>query len=72
MLSKRALQVFIFTIISWLNSDDGSLYFEEKHIDTNEYKGPLATTASVVRGITTFDAVASGKLTVSYALSEVL
>ena len=71
-MSHHIFLVFIFTYISLLNSDDGSLYFEEKHIDTNEYKGPLATTASVVRGITTFDAVASGKLTVSYALSEVL
>ncbi|ONK56250.1 uncharacterized protein A4U43_C10F5660 [Asparagus officinalis] len=44
--------------------DDGVIYFEEKHVDTNEYKGPLATTASVVRGITTFVKVDSGKLTI--------
>lgn len=43
---------------------DGALYFEEKHIDTNEYKSPLATSASVVRGVTAFAAVASGKLTI--------
>lgn len=51
-------------------SDDGSLYFEEKHVDANEYNGPLATTASVVRGVTAFAAVASGKLNVRYAVLE--
>ncbi|RWW66541.1 hypothetical protein BHE74_00026082, partial [Ensete ventricosum] len=40
---------------------DGTLYFDEKHVDGSEYKGPLATTASVVRGVTAFAAVA-GKL----------
>ncbi|XP_020261942.1 dolichyl-diphosphooligosaccharide--protein glycosyltransferase subunit 2-like [Asparagus officinalis] len=44
--------------------NDGALYFEEKHVDMKVYKGPLTTTASVVRGITAFAAVASGKLTI--------
>ncbi|THU74726.1 hypothetical protein C4D60_Mb04t36420 [Musa balbisiana] len=43
--------------------DDGTLYFDEKHVDGSEYKGPLTTTASVVRGVTAFAAVA-GKLNI--------
>ncbi|WOK98820.1 dolichyl-diphosphooligosaccharide--protein glycosyltransferase subunit 2 [Canna indica] len=42
--------------------DDGTLFFDEKHVDGSEYKGPLTTTAAVVRGVTAFAAVASGKL----------
>ncbi|KAG6502587.1 hypothetical protein ZIOFF_034872 [Zingiber officinale] len=44
--------------------DDGTLYFEEKHIDGSEYKGPLATTASVVRGASAFAAIVSEKLNI--------
>ncbi|XP_074575481.1 dolichyl-diphosphooligosaccharide--protein glycosyltransferase subunit 2-like [Curcuma longa] len=44
--------------------DDGTLYFDEKHIDGSEYEGPIATTASVVRGVASFAAVASGKLNI--------
>ncbi|XP_042417135.1 dolichyl-diphosphooligosaccharide--protein glycosyltransferase subunit 2-like isoform X2 [Zingiber officinale] len=44
--------------------DDGTLYFHEKHIDGSEYEGPLATTASVVRGVASFAAVVSGKLNI--------
>ncbi|XP_022948976.1 dolichyl-diphosphooligosaccharide--protein glycosyltransferase subunit 2-like isoform X2 [Cucurbita moschata] len=42
--------------------DNGALYFEEKVVDANEHHGPLATTSSVVRGLTTFTAVTSGSL----------
>ncbi|AQK98766.1 Dolichyl-diphosphooligosaccharide--protein glycosyltransferase subunit 2 [Zea mays] len=42
--------------------DDGTFYFDEKHVDATEYKGPIMTSASVVRGVTSFAAVASGKL----------
>ncbi|KAK3162801.1 hypothetical protein QOZ80_1BG0093960 [Eleusine coracana subsp. coracana] len=42
--------------------DDGTFYFDEKHVDANEYKGPITTSASVVRGVVSFASVASGKL----------
>ncbi|KAM7254267.1 hypothetical protein ACFE04_031949 [Oxalis oulophora] len=42
--------------------DDGAFYFNEKVIDAHEYQGPLSTTASVVRGLTAFGAIASGSL----------
>ncbi|KAL6840381.1 hypothetical protein ACP4OV_030191 [Aristida adscensionis] len=42
--------------------DDGTFYFDEKHVDANEYKGPITTSASVVRGLTSFATVTSGKL----------
>ncbi|GJM92118.1 hypothetical protein PR202_ga08549 [Eleusine coracana subsp. coracana] len=42
--------------------DDGTFYFDEKHVDANEYKGPITTSASVVRGVVSFGSVASGKL----------
>ncbi|KAL6616590.1 hypothetical protein ACP70R_038860 [Stipagrostis hirtigluma subsp. patula] len=44
--------------------DDGTFYFDEKHVDANEYKGPITTSASVVRGVTSFASVASGKLNI--------
>ncbi|KAJ3676192.1 hypothetical protein LUZ60_003604 [Juncus effusus] len=44
--------------------DDGSLYFDEKHVDINQYKGPLATSASVVTGLTAFASISSSKLTI--------
>ncbi|XP_038972573.1 dolichyl-diphosphooligosaccharide--protein glycosyltransferase subunit 2-like isoform X2 [Phoenix dactylifera] len=44
--------------------DDDTLYFDEKHIDASEYKGPLTTSASVVRGVTAFAEVASGRLNI--------
>nr|XP_029117204.1 dolichyl-diphosphooligosaccharide--protein glycosyltransferase subunit 2 [Elaeis guineensis] len=44
--------------------DDGTLYFDEKHVDASEYKGPLATSASVIRGVTAFAKVASGRLNI--------
>lgn len=65
--------VFYYLCIIWCavygirtghDTDDGTLYFDEKHIDGSEYKGPLATTASVVRGATAFAAVVSEKLNV--------
>ncbi|XP_051135454.1 dolichyl-diphosphooligosaccharide--protein glycosyltransferase subunit 2-like [Andrographis paniculata] len=42
--------------------DDGSCYFDEKIVDTHGHQGPLSASASVVRGITTFAAVASENL----------
>lgn len=50
-------------------ADDGTFYFDEKHVDAAEYKGPITTSASVVRGVTSFAAVASGKLNVSFLAS---
>uniref|UniRef100_A0ACD5XBZ4 Uncharacterized protein n=1 Tax=Avena sativa TaxID=4498 RepID=A0ACD5XBZ4_AVESA len=44
--------------------DDGTFYFDEKHIDGSEYKGPITTSASVVRGVTSFADVISGKLNI--------
>jgi oligosaccharyltransferase complex subunit delta (ribophorin II) len=44
--------------------DDGTFYFDEKHVDASEYKGPITTSASVVRGVTSFANVASGKLNI--------
>ena len=49
----------------YLCLDDGTFYFDEKHVDAIEYKGPIMTSASVVRGVTSFATVASGKLNVS-------
>ncbi|KAF7818440.1 dolichyl-diphosphooligosaccharide--protein glycosyltransferase subunit 2 [Senna tora] len=42
--------------------DDGSFYFGEKIVSTSEHQSSLSTTASVVRGLTKFAAVFSGKL----------
>ncbi|XP_015698304.1 dolichyl-diphosphooligosaccharide--protein glycosyltransferase subunit 2 [Oryza brachyantha] len=44
--------------------DDGTFYFDEKNVDATEYKGPITTAASVVRGVTSFATVASGKLNI--------
>lgn len=48
-----------------LNIDDGALFFDEKLVDASEHQGPLSTTLSVVRGVTAFAAVTSGRLNVS-------
>lgn len=40
--------------------DDGAFYFDEKLVDAREHQGPLSTTSSVVRGLTSFAAVTSG------------
>lgn len=53
---------------TWVIADDGTLYFDEKHVDGSEYKGPLTTSASVVRGVSAFAAAASGKLNVSQVI----
>lgn len=45
--------------------DDGTLYFDEKRIDAKDHMGPLFTSSYVVRGFTTYAAVASGKINVS-------
>ncbi|KDP26516.1 hypothetical protein JCGZ_17674 [Jatropha curcas] len=42
--------------------DDGAFFFDEKLVDANEYRGPLSTTSSVVRGFTAFEAVTPGSL----------
>ncbi|XP_051118802.1 dolichyl-diphosphooligosaccharide--protein glycosyltransferase subunit 2 [Andrographis paniculata] len=42
--------------------DDGSCYFDEKIVDAHGHQGPLSASASVVRGITAFAAVASESL----------
>lgn len=45
--------------------DDGTFYFDEKLISGHEHWGSLSTTASVVRGVTAFAAVTSGKINLS-------
>ncbi|KAJ1417459.1 Dolichyl-diphosphooligosaccharide--protein glycosyltransferase subunit Swp1 [Sesbania bispinosa] len=42
--------------------DDGTFYFDEKFVGGPEHLGSLSTTASVVRGVTAFAAVTSGKI----------
>ncbi|KAM0860952.1 hypothetical protein ACQ4PT_046220 [Festuca glaucescens] len=44
--------------------DDGTFYFDEKNVDATEYKGPITTSASVVRGVTSFANVVSGKFNI--------
>ncbi|KAJ1698089.1 hypothetical protein LUZ63_006601 [Rhynchospora breviuscula] len=44
--------------------DDGTLYFDEKNVDPDQYKGPLATSASITSGVTAFAAVSSEKLNI--------
>ncbi|KAK1420565.1 hypothetical protein QVD17_22262 [Tagetes erecta] len=34
--------------------DDGSYYFDDKHIDASGHQGPLSATSAVVRGLTAF------------------
>ncbi|KAI3755912.1 hypothetical protein L1987_55721 [Smallanthus sonchifolius] len=45
--------------------DDGSYYFDDKHIDVSGHQGPLSATAVVVQGLTTF-ASTSESLNVRY------
>ncbi|RDX94044.1 Dolichyl-diphosphooligosaccharide--protein glycosyltransferase subunit 2, partial [Mucuna pruriens] len=42
--------------------DDGTFYFDEQFVGGHEHRGSLSTTSSVVRGITAFAAVTSGKI----------
>ncbi|WVZ07533.1 hypothetical protein V8G54_020879 [Vigna mungo] len=42
--------------------DDGTFYFDEKFVGGREHQGSLSTTSSVVRGVTTFASVISGKV----------
>ncbi|KAL2321062.1 hypothetical protein Fmac_030031 [Flemingia macrophylla] len=42
--------------------DDGTFYFDEKFVGGLEHQGSLSTTSSVVRGVTAFAAVTSGKI----------
>ncbi|XP_061367464.1 dolichyl-diphosphooligosaccharide--protein glycosyltransferase subunit 2 [Gastrolobium bilobum] len=45
--------------------DDGTFYFDEKFVGGDEHRGSLSTTSSVVRGVTAFAAVTSGKINLS-------
>jgi len=45
-------------------SEDGTFYFDEKYVGGHEQRGSLSTTSSVVRGVTAFAAVTSGKINV--------
>ncbi|KAL8130493.1 hypothetical protein V2J09_019648, partial [Rumex salicifolius] len=42
--------------------DDGSMYFDEKDVGEQEYKGPLVTSSSVLQGLMTFADVTSGSI----------
>ncbi|KAL5077576.1 hypothetical protein RYX36_016560, partial [Vicia faba] len=42
--------------------DDGTFYFDEKFGGGRKHQGSLSTSSSVVRGITSFAAVTSGKI----------
>ncbi|XP_004493790.1 dolichyl-diphosphooligosaccharide--protein glycosyltransferase subunit 2-like isoform X2 [Cicer arietinum] len=42
--------------------DDGTFYFDEKFGGGREHQGSLTTTSSVIRGVTSFAAVTSGKI----------
>ncbi|KAA3474927.1 dolichyl-diphosphooligosaccharide--protein glycosyltransferase subunit 2-like [Gossypium australe] len=44
--------------------DDGALYFDDKLVDGHDHQGPLATTSSVVRGLTAFAAVTDERLNI--------
>nr|KYP37506.1 Dolichyl-diphosphooligosaccharide--protein glycosyltransferase subunit 2 [Cajanus cajan] len=46
--------------------DDGTFYFDEKFVGGREHQGSLSTTSSVVRGVTAFAAVTSGKINVCW------
>ncbi|MFS7930482.1 putative dolichyl-diphosphooligosaccharide--protein glycotransferase [Helianthus anomalus] len=37
--------------------DDGSYYFDDKHIDASGHQGPLSATSAVVRGLTAFASI---------------
>ncbi|KAJ6811501.1 dolichyl-diphosphooligosaccharide--protein glycosyltransferase subunit 2-like [Iris pallida] len=58
---KRDIEKLFDTIKSY---NDGTFYFDEKHFDVKDYKGPLISTSSVVRGLTAFASVSSGKLNI--------
>ncbi|KAH1227481.1 Dolichyl-diphosphooligosaccharide--protein glycosyltransferase subunit 2 [Glycine max] len=42
--------------------EDETFYFDEKYVGGHEQRGSLSTTSSVVRGVTAFAAVTSGKI----------
>ncbi|KAI4341772.1 hypothetical protein MLD38_026456 [Melastoma candidum] len=42
--------------------DDGTFYFDEKVVESLEYRGPLATSSAVVVGLSSFASVASEKI----------
>ncbi|XP_078441866.1 ribophorin II (RPN2) family protein [Wolffia australiana] len=52
--------VKLFDIIE--SYDDGALFFSAKELDIKEYRGPLSTTAAVIRGMSKYAAVAPGQL----------
>ncbi|KAK8960272.1 Dolichyl-diphosphooligosaccharide--protein glycosyltransferase subunit 2 [Platanthera guangdongensis] len=43
---------------------DGTLYFDDKYVHTNDYRSPLEISASVIRGVTAFAEVASGRVNI--------
>ncbi|CAI8609702.1 unnamed protein product [Vicia faba] len=52
----------LFDSIQKYGMDDGTFYFDEKFGGGREHQGSLSTSSSVVRGITSFAAVTSGKI----------
>ncbi|CAJ2632961.1 unnamed protein product [Trifolium pratense] len=52
----------LFDSIQKYGTDDGTFYFDEKFGGGREHQGSLSTTSSVVRGVTSFAAVTSGKI----------
>lgn len=44
--------------------DDGTFYFDEKSVNAHESQGPISTTASVIRGLTSFAASESTGLNI--------
>ncbi|PKU72864.1 dolichyl-diphosphooligosaccharide--protein glycosyltransferase subunit 2 [Dendrobium catenatum] len=54
--------VKLFDIIKSYN--DGTLYFNDKYVHSSDYKSPLEISAAVVRGVTSFAEVSSGKLNI--------
>ncbi|GAU43425.1 hypothetical protein TSUD_334880 [Trifolium subterraneum] len=52
----------LFDSIQKYGTDDGTFYFDDKFGGGREHEGSLSTTSSVVRGVTSFAAVTSGKI----------
>lgn len=63
---RHNMYLICFYLISVLYVDDGTFYFDEKVVESLEYRGPLATSSAVVVGLTAFASVASEKIDVSW------
>lgn len=61
-----SLLIFLLDV---LLSDDGTYYFDEKHVGALGHQSPLSASASVVRGITAVAAVTSENLNVCLIIS---